>query len=261
VTAFDLFLFSREPRDVRRAVAAGIDGVVIDWEHRRKHRRQAGADTEINADTPEDLRRARGATSARVICRINSLGPETRAEVEEAIAGGADEILLPMVREPAEVDEVLAAAAGRCGVGILVETVSAVDQAPALGKLPLARVYVGLNDLAIDRGASNIFEAVADGTVDRVRSSFHIPFGFAGLTHPELGAPVPAHLLIAEMARLRCSFGFLRRSYRADVPADQQAPAIAAIRKALERAGSRDGEEVRRDSEELRSTVEAVRAQ
>ena len=34
-----------------------------------------------------------------------------------------------------------------------------------LCRLPLTRVYVGLNDLSIDRGLANIFTSVADGTV------------------------------------------------------------------------------------------------
>jgi citrate lyase beta subunit len=254
---FDLFLFARDPGVVSLAVDAGVDGVVIDWERRGKHRRQAGADTEINADTPDDLRRVRFSTGARVICRINAVGPETAAEVDEAIACGADEILVPMVREPAEVEAVLETAAGRCGVDILVETTSAVENADRLGELPLSRAYVGLNDLAIDRGAASIFEAVADRTVERVRASFAVPFGFAGLTHPDLGAPIPARLLIAEMARLRASFGFLRRSYRADVPVGEQGPAIAAIREALERAWRRSHEEVERDAQELRGAVQA----
>ena len=96
------------------------------------------------------------------------------------------------------------AVGGRCGVGVLVETVAAVEAVEELALLPLSRVYVGLNDLSIDRGTASLFDAIADGTVERVVSAFDVPFGFGGLTEPELGDPVPCRLLIAEMARLRC---------------------------------------------------------
>jgi len=75
VTRFELLLFSTDPAAVARYTAAGIDGFVVDWERRGKVARQTGADTEINADTPEDLRRVRAGTDARVVCRVNPSGP------------------------------------------------------------------------------------------------------------------------------------------------------------------------------------------
>ena len=52
---------------------------------------------------------------------------------------------------PSEVDRTLDLVAGRCGLGILIETQDAVDRAAALARRPLSRIYVGLNDLRIDR--------------------------------------------------------------------------------------------------------------
>jgi hypothetical protein len=153
-----------------------------------------------------------------------------------------------MVRRPQQVETLLEASAGRCGVGILVEAEDAVRVAAELGRLPLTRVYVGLNDLAIERGSANIFEAVADGTVERVRESFDVAVGFGGLTKPTLGSPVPCALLIAEMMRLGCTFSFLRRSFRRDVPTGEQGQAVKEIRAALARAGDRTSEQVAADS-------------
>jgi citrate lyase beta subunit len=110
-------------------VQSGITGLIVDWERAGKERRQAFADTQIGQDTLEDLVRVRACTEALVICRINSYGSTTEAEVQQAIAAGADEILLPMARAPAEVEAVLDQARGRCGVGILIETVAAVEAA------------------------------------------------------------------------------------------------------------------------------------
>ncbi|HUF46185.1 MAG TPA: hypothetical protein VMM93_00150 [Vicinamibacterales bacterium] len=237
-TAFELLLFTIDPALVRRAVAAGVDGIIVDWERRGKDVRQAAHDTQINHDTPEDLGRVRRATSARVICRINGIAESTTGEIETAIAAGADEILLPMVRSAREVEHVLDQVRGRCGVGILIETVQAAERAAAFAALPLARVYVGLNDLAIERRTPNIFSSVADGTVERIRQLMTAPFGFGGLTLPEHGHPVPCRLLIDEMVRLDCRFSFLRRSFlrdARDLPLDE---VVARIRQGL--ADARD---------------------
>src|SRR5688572_10136286 len=138
---FDLFLFSTNPIEIREAVAAGVSGVVIDWEQAGKIDRQRHADTEINTQTLDDLRAARAATPAKILCRINPFGDGTQQEIEDAVTAGADEILLPMVRSVEYVAAVLTLARGRCGVGILVETVAAVDCVDALAALPLSRVY------------------------------------------------------------------------------------------------------------------------
>jgi len=235
---FALFLFSTDAQLIQLAVQGGVAGIVVDWEHRGKAQRQAGFDTQISQETLEDLRRVRRCTDACVVCRINPFGPWSRGEVEEAIDAGADEILLPMVRSPEEVEQVLAWVRERCGLGILIETLEAVNNCHDLARLPLTRVYLGLQDLAIARGTPNPFRAIADGIVERVRRAFHVPFGFAGLTLPEAGAPIPCRLLIAEMARLSCSFSFLRRSFLRDIvgkdPRREIPPLLEAIHEAFQ---------------------------
>ena len=215
----DAFVFTVDPGFARMAVRAGAAGVIVDWERRGKRERQAGADTQVNTDSPADLARVRAATPGTVVCRVNGWGPWSEAELEQAVALGADEVLLPMVRRPEEIDAALAVVAGRCGLGILVETTEAVRRVDELVRRPVGRVYVGLNDLMIDRGGRTLFAALIDGTVDRVRAAMPpgVPFGVAGLTLPEAGRPVPCRLLAAELARLDASFTFLRRSFHADV--------------------------------------------
>lgn len=255
----DLFLFSTDAAVVERAAAAAVSGFVVDWENIDKAQRQAGADTQVNHDTVDDLRRVRSITDARVICRVNRVGAETAAEVEASIAAGADELFLPMVRGPAEVETVLALVGGRCGVGVLVETQAAVECAPALGKLPLSRAYVGLMDLALDRRTTSIFGAVVDGTVERVRRAFDVPFGFGGLTRPDRGEPVPCRLLMAELARLGCDFSFLRRSFLRDVPPDDMGTWLPRIREAVAALARRGAAEIERDRRDLAACVKETR--
>jgi hypothetical protein len=213
----DLFLFTVDPCWGRDVVAAGAAGIVVDWERRGKARRQLGEGTQINEDTPDDLSRMRAATPGRVLCRINGYGPWTAGEVDEAVRRGADEILLPMVRTTEQVDRTLELAAGRCGVGILIETQDAVGRAASLAARPLSRVYVGLNDLRIDRRSDSLFLPLVDGTVDAVRAEVAQPFGVGGLTLPGRGFPVSSDLLAAELVRAGTDFTFLRRSFTADI--------------------------------------------
>ena len=255
---FELLLFSTEREFVLKAAEAGVDGIIVDWEVAGKERRQTGADTEINHDTVEDLERVRSWVDIPVLCRINSPGPTIERELESAIGAGADEVLVPMVRSPLELERVVDAARGRCGVGALIETVEAVEKVQEFAALPLSRLYVGLNDLAIDRRSSSIFSALVDGTVERVSTALDgRRFGFGGLTAPERGQPIPCRLLIGEMARLGTSFSFLRRSYRRDVRGEKQAELITHLRSALAKARTRTPLELERDRRELEQAVAA----
>ena len=236
-------------------MAAGVDGIVIDWERAGKRARQLAADTEINLDTVDDLRRMRTATRSRIVCRINPLGDRTPHEVDAAIDAGADELLVPMVRSAEDVRMAFEVAAGRIDVGIMVETVDAVGSARELARHPVSRVFVGLNDLAIERGSASIFTALTDGTVDQVREAFEVPFGVAALTVPEGGEPLPCRLLIGELARLRCEFSILRRSFRRDIVGRRLDVELPRIRAALADAAVRSEHDVRSGRAELLQAV------
>jgi hypothetical protein len=228
----ELQLFATDPAVGRTAVAAGITSFVIDWEWRGKESRQTGFDTEINRDTADDLARMSAVAGSRRVCRINRFGSWTPDEVELAIASGATQLLLPMAERAVEVEAYLGLVRGRVRAGILLETREACACASELARLNLDAVYVGLNDLAISRGTPCIFTALADGTVERLRDAFgDTPFGFGGLTVVELGHPIPCMRLLEEMARLRSSFTFLRRSFRRDTVGRDVAAVVRQIQE------------------------------
>jgi hypothetical protein len=255
----DLLVFTVDPRFAHDCLAAGAAGVIVDWERRGKARRQAGEGTQINEDTPADLARIRAATDGPVLCRINAVGPWTADEVDQAVVLGADEVLLPMVRRPEQVDLALDAVAGRVGLGILVETQDAVERVAELTARPLSRVYLGLNDLRIDRGSDQLFAPLVDGTADRVRAGCSAPFGVAGLTRPDAGFPVPSRLLAADLARLGASFTFLRRSFTADVAGRDLHVEVPRILAACAAARERTPEHVVADRAELLAAVAPAR--
>ena len=244
-------------------VDAGATGVVVDWERRGKRQRQVGADTQVNGDTPTQLAAVRRATAGRVLCRVNGWGDWSPAEIDLAVALGADEVLLPMVRRPEEVDAALGVVGGRCGLGILVETTDAVRRAAELTARPVSRVYVGMNDLMIDRGRVCLFEALVDGTVAcvaRLAAQAGIAFGVAGLTVPEGGHPIPCRLLAAALADVGASFTFLRRSFHADVAGRDLAAEVPRIRAAAIRACFRPADQVAADRAELEGFVALLSA-
>ena len=256
----DLLVFTADPVRARAVVEAGAAGVILDWERRGKARRQQGQDTQINEDTAADLAAVRSvlplAGGGRVLCRVNGAGPWTAQEVQVAVELGADEVLLPMVRTAADVDLALDAVAGRCGLGILVETQDAVDRVDELVRRPLARVYLGLNDLRIDRGGADpLFAPLVDGTADRVRRAVDVPFGVAGLTLPDRGRPVPSRLLAGELARLGADFTFLRRSFWADTEGHDLRTAVPRIVEQCAAARRRTPVRVRAERAELCSAA------
>jgi 2-keto-3-deoxy-L-rhamnonate aldolase RhmA len=259
----DLFLFSTAPALIEPAVEGGVAAIVVDWERRGKAARQTGADTCISADDADDLARVRAATSAPVVCRLDRPGPWSPAQARLAAALGADELLVPMVRRPEDVEPVLAAVAavaGGCRVGVLVETQEAVAAAARLAALPIARVYVGLNDLAIERRSASLFDALADGTVERVRAAVgDARFGVGGLTVPGGGRPIPVELLIGELCRLRADFTFLRRSFWRDAADGDVAAAVRSIHAAVAAARERDPARIATDRQALLAALAAGR--
>ena len=143
------------------------------------------------------------------------------------------------------------------GDGIVSDAAAAVAHARELAGLPLDRVYVGLNDLALSR-RTDLFRPLVDGTLDELAQAFHgVPFGFGGLTHPCSGDPIPSPLLLAELVRLGCAFTFLRRSFMADQARFGLGATMLAIRKAWDAATRASAEERRSSRSTLVDLVES----
>lgn len=261
------FLFSADTALVTAVASIGVPlqsrvgAVVVDWERSEKSQRQAaakeiiGVSTQIAPDTPADLRRIVEISAVPVLCRIDAWRQCGPADLEAAVAAGAAEIILPMVRGPEEVAEALDLAAGRVGVGVMIETVDAVASAEEIASLPISRAYVGLMDLAIERRTHDIFDPLYDGVLERMSRVFAaMPFGFGGLTLPGLGHPIPTRLLAAEMVRLGCDFTFLRRSFIRD-SGDDPASGVAAIREMIQEMTARSPDRVTQDRQLLATFI------
>jgi len=233
--------------------------VAVDWErpeHRASWAEHRPTDLQVTA-----LRAVRAASPWPVICRVNEVGPGTIAEVELAIDLGADEVLVPMVRTPGDAERVLHVARGRVGVGMMVETREAAEDPAPYAELGLCRAFIGLLDLAIERGTRSVFTALSDGSVDRIVGALDgLPYGFGGLTDPARGHPVPARLLMGDIVRAGCAFSMMRNAFVADAAMSSPARVLAAIRTELERLEHRDAGQVDTDRAALLACVAALDA-
>lgn len=255
----ELMLFEHEPILVRRAMDFGINTFLIDWESRGKEERQANFDTEINPATLDNLYKVCAIPGTKAWCRVNGWGPWSPDEIEAAVSAGIYGLFLPMVRRIEEVEKFLNVIGGRCEAAILIETPEAAELAVDLNRLPLNRVYFGLNDFAICRGRKFIFDALHEGIVGRVRKQLGaIPFGFGGATAVDLGAPIPCRMLLAEMARLDCQFTFLRRSFKKDIATRDPAAVVSGIHDYWRILHKRPLELVEADSQQLLTALEPL---
>ena len=259
----ELMLFEQDAERGGAFLEAGLRTFIVDWECQGKQERQQGFDTEVRGDCADvagaELHGMAALSGAEVWCRINPPGPQTRGEVERALAAGAHGLFLPMVGHPREVDFFLSCVAGRAGTGILVETVQALECVEELASRRLDRVYFGLNDFAISRGGGSIFRAVLDGSVERARRAFtECRFGFGGLTAIEAGSPLPCRRLLEEMARLRCHFSFLRRSFHRDCTTREPADIVTGIETAWRQCLARDEPGERSDRARLEEAIRGL---
>jgi len=252
----ELILFETDPARAREAHAQGISSFMFDVETRGKEERQRTFDTDISVVSLDHLPTFVAKSAIHPICRLDPLHDETASDIEKAIMGGARELIFPMVHKAREVEHLLSLVGGRIPSGIMIETKEILDCVSDIGRMPLSRVYVGLNDIMISRGRSNLFEPMVDGTIDRIRSQIgSLRFGIAGATRVDAGSPIPFRLLLADLARLDVDFTFLRRSFRRDVKADEVGPTVQEIGKLWLKLRERTQFEVSRDRSAFTAAV------
>ena len=217
MSQFELFAFYSNEDHLHTLDQTEISGYVVDLEKKGKRLRQQLYDTQVTEHTQEDLIKVRQYTNKWLICRINNSGLLDTDELSRVIDAGTDEIIVPMVKSEKEIESILSITNNRAKVSVMLETLEAIEILESLNELPIERIYVGLNDLAIQSKSKNIFSPLVDGTIERIASKVDKKLGVAGLTHPNLGHPIPCQWLIDIMKTHACSFGILRRSFYRDM--------------------------------------------
>lgn len=213
----NFYMITNCPEMATFAVASGVDRIFVDTEVMGKDERQGHLNTVISRHTLEDVRRLRPhVPEGRLLVRINPIHQGSQAEINEAIAAGADVLMLPMFSGVAEVQEFVSAVSGRARCSLLVETLSAVEHLEACVNTPgVDEVHIGLNDLHLEMGLNFMFELFASGFVDKLTAVLRasgVPYGIGGLARAGEGL-LPAELLLAEHVRLGSSAAILSRTF------------------------------------------------
>lgn len=204
----------------READVAGIQRIMIDLETHGKAQRQAGQGLFLSSHRLVDVSPVKRAlVRSELVVRINPLHAQSGAEIADVIDAGADFIMLPFFQTSEQVSHFHTLIAGRVRTILLVETSQAVATLEQILKRSCCdEIHVGLNDLTLSLGLSNIFDLVLDGTLDAIASllSRHgKPYGLGGVgALARLDLPVSPLAFFIEQIRLGASRGWLGRSFR-----------------------------------------------
>lgn len=212
-----LMMIINEPQIARYVVDHGVDRVFVDIESLGKQERQGHRDTWLSRHTMDDVSQVRKAIgSATLLVRLNPWYEGSAAEIEEAIARGADMLMLPMFRTLEEVVGFTRRVRERVPVIPLAETAEAMAILPEVARTAgVTEVYIGLNDLHLSLKQRFMFEPLANGMLDQAAEQLHaagVPFGFGGLARVGEGM-LPAERIIAEHVRLGSTCAILSRTF------------------------------------------------
>ena len=145
-----LMYITNDPAVAKIAADAGVDRIFIDMEVLGKAERQGGMDTVQSHHTPEDIAKVRAAIGdqAEIMARVNPMNPNSQTEIDDAIANGADVIMLPMWRTADDLRQLVRMVNGRAKVMPLLETDTAAEHLPEALAVPgIDQMHIGLNDL------------------------------------------------------------------------------------------------------------------
>lgn len=216
-----LMYITNQPDVVKIATEAGVDIIFIDMEYIGKDERQGGMDTVKNHHTISDIKNIRKIIDAdckktEILVRVNPIHNDSETEIKEAIASGADIVMLPMWKTLDEVKKFLQLVGGQAKTCLLLETKEAAEIIDEVLKLDsIDCIYIGLNDLHLSYGMKFMFEPLTEGIVDTLAEKIKskgIDFGFGGIAKLHEGA-VPAEKVLGEHIRLKSDMVILSRSF------------------------------------------------
>ena len=212
-----VFYITNRPDVALVAEKYGVDRIWIDLETRGKEARQRNMNTVKSHHTVDDIRKIKPLLSkADLMVRVNPWDENSWTEINDVIEAGADIVMLPYWKTPAEVQLFLSAVNGRCKTSLLLETKEAVECVDQVLKMKgIDEIHIGLNDLHLSYGMSFMFEPLANGLVEELCKKFKaagIPYGFGGIA--KLGdGMLPAEKIIMEHYRLGSTRAILSRSF------------------------------------------------
>lgn len=219
-----LILITNDPRQAQLSVSAGVDRVMVDLEINGKEDRQGHLNTLISRHSFEDVSVIRQALdesgAGKLMVRINPIGPNSRAEIDEVLNRGADRIMLPMFNHPDQVAQCIDLIDGRSPLTLLLETAAALVRLPQILSIEgIDDFHIGLNDLHLDMGLDFMFELFGSGLLDHVAQLIRakgLSFGIGGVACLGEGK-LPAELILAAHMHLGSERVILSRDFTESV--------------------------------------------
>lgn len=217
-----MFITSR-PEIAQIAESAGVDWIFIDMEFIGKNARQGGLDTVQNHHTAADIRNIKSNVSAaKVLVRINPIHDElsyyqsSKDEINEAIAAGADILMLPFFHTIEEVKEFIHLVNGRAKTCLLLETPEAAELIDEILEVQgIDMIHIGLNDMHLALKMNFMFELLANGKVEEWMQKIKakgIMCGFGGIASLNSGL-LPGEKVLKEHCRLGSEMVIVSRAF------------------------------------------------
>jgi 2-keto-3-deoxy-L-rhamnonate aldolase RhmA len=212
------------------AIASGVDYVGPDLEQIDKRLRQPDAANLVSTHRIECLSvLAEIVPAAQRFVRCNAPHIAVNGEIETLIAAGVRCIMLPMVRNAAQVQAVLAQIRDRARLIVMIEHIDLLETLDALVALESVHAfYIGTNDLSRSMQHRTRFGAIADGTLAQIARQLRVKnrrFGFLGLARCDAASesqmPVSPRLSMSAMAHLGATLFLFARSFDAAAPSFQ----------------------------------------
>ncbi len=260
----DLIQITNDPAFARRCDQLPGMRLWVDLERNGKAERQAGRNTFISTHALDDVGRVKAAiTRSRLMVRVNPMHPGTPGEVDDAIAQGADLLMLPMFTDAATLRAFARVVDGRCPIVPLVETADALRSADDWIDTPgLWEVYVGLNDLHISLGLRFMFEPLAMGGLDNLASATRargLRFGFGGIARLDEGL-LPGRAVLGEHLRLGSQAVILSRTFHRPDAEVSFETSVQMLREAERALSQREADRVQADARDTADRIRRIAA-
>ena len=263
------YLFITNSPDLAEyAESCGVGRIFVDIETIGKYERQGHLDTLISRHSLEDIPKIKSRLKKiPLMVRLNPLHENTKYEVDSAISGGADLLMLPMFKTAEEVQLFADYVDGRAGIVPLLETYSATQCLQEIVKIKdIYQIHIGLNDLHLDMELDFMFEPLANGLVDNLADIIkirHLSFGFGGIARIGEGV-IPGEVVLAEHVRLGSSAVILSRTFHRQSTSVDELKAVVNLEQEIdklkneeERLKKRDKAQVEEDRLRLKELVSA----
>jgi 2-keto-3-deoxy-L-rhamnonate aldolase RhmA len=214
----DLIFITNDSDLAVSAQSAGVDRVMVDLEILGKQDRQGHLNTVISNHSLEDVGRIGSVLNvSKLLVRVNPINEQSKLEIDSVIEQGADIIMLPMFKSALEVEAFVQLVNGRVTTCLLLETQEAVTEIDnILSVKGIDEIHIGLNDLHLSMGLSFMFEALANGVLDKLNKKIikaKVKFGFGGVARLG-GGNLDASLILSEHIRLGSSMVILARDFK-----------------------------------------------